>query len=703
MHVNQNTLHKPNFLLLVLCVSAFLAPILGGQVDISALPLISFWESLHSAELSYTAHLLIALPILLVFGLSLAREKVLTYCSKRMLICISWAGIFTLAGVLATSFKWESLGAAAEWSVYVAAFMATLFVTGRTSGPHMILRAFAAGGTMLAIIGVLEYGGMRNVDASWRILAWWTQQNALAGMFTLTIFATLACLIQAQDRTLRLVLGIGMCLQLFALALTQSKGGLLACALGFGVLLVVCSAWKSIGKLWIGLIPLGIAILMVVGLSATTPKGQKGITNRVENASAQKEQSFGFRKLIWKSCIEITGKHPMGTGIGTFAEYCSEPGIVPPTRFGHSTPLQLMSEIGIVGALAAAAGFLLWLFEVFRGACSIPAEKNVTRAIIAAALIASVAHGFLDSIHYHFGVGIAFAMMAAVGLLLSADGATTEPTRGAFRKPISILVTVAIFGMLGYHAISQYQLASARSQPDLESFKLGVVSATNFAPMNGDAQLLLAQSMAKLGDPESRNQFELAIQIAPSLRALRAAARFEIQNGNMQAGEGYYQRALLLDPKNLTTLSDLVEHYKTLKNNATLKRFAERLIAVEPTPYFQVRAIPEKIPTEIADARRALAEIETNPETKTSLLSKAYATYREYATITVREVMHMAGAAGDLGFAGERVSDAKRKLEIGEEMRKQLIETYRSSGDLGRVSDLESDVELFGGSPLLKQ
>jgi len=128
--------------------------------------------------------------------------------------------------------------------------------------------------------------------------------------------------------------------------------------------------------------------------------------------------------------------------------------------------------------------------------------------------------------------------------------------------------------------------------------------------------------------------------------------------------------------------------------------YAERMLGVEKTPYFQIRSLPQMVETSTSDARTYLAGLAKDPKQKIELLQGALDFLTQYAETTVPEVKKMGG-----DFGGESTEKAAEKCHQGIVVAEQLQKLYRSIGETdksteagGKVGLFETAIESLGGS-----
>jgi hypothetical protein len=228
-----------------------------------------------------------------------------------------------------------------------------------------------------------------------------------------------------------------------------------------------------------------------------------------------------LRFANWISAWSIFSTHPLGTGLNTF-------GLMYPrymlsganeTQFAHSTPLQLLSELGY---LAIAAGVVLILLAVKYWSSG--AKLRITeRECVVIALAVWCLHNLID-INFYFGsVGSVGAVL--IGVLFRNSNSTVTPPGKPLMAGVGIfaVAAVAFSGLVMFSTELQN-----RAKGEYESLKPQVaietlMQARKFMPFNsglyqdaGQIQLELSQ---KRHDPQylaaAMESFRRSIKLSP--------------------------------------------------------------------------------------------------------------------------------------------------------------------------------------------
>lgn len=684
---HSNPMNVP---LALVCLSAFLAPILGGNVSVDAMILDGpvMGSILTQGLPPLLSHALISLPLVLAISIHLLRRKVVQIPFGRLVLPLLVLAVLAIGSIAVSSFRSYTLPATAEWLLYIIAFLTAVAVSGRKGGPVAVLAAFVFGCAVIASLGVVEYGQMRPVDPSWRIFSTWVNPNALAGMLLPGVFVGCGLALRAK-RHFAIALWALTLLILLALAFTQSTAGLLSLAVGVATFSMVALLWIGARSGWrSALAPLLVAALALslVTLSArtahsSTDPGASGLMGRVSDASGRQAQSFGFRLLLWKTSAALIASQPIGYGMGTFRAVSSAPGIVPPTHMAHNSLLQVGVEIGALGLLALLGLFIRWCVDVCRGARRLGGENLSLRIGVLAGVVALAAHSLFDSDLHVFGTGFSFFLLMGVGLAMAADGITPEQMGVGLRR-IGAGIAAAVWLVLVWQAASEaskwtaYTLAS---EGDFTGAREAAKSAQELTPADGEANYLLA-----LYTPQGKERLQLlerAAKLTPSPRHLRALAREQLAGQDPSGAITSLKRSLKWDPNNLLALKQLLELHQSQGNREEARAVAQSMIEIESKPYFTVRALPQLVPTETYVARMFLAQEAPTWKQKIELLKPALEGYKSYLALTVPEAKKAIEADPPVRIGGMTPEEVAEALSDAETCAQLLAAAYREFGD----------------------
>lgn len=690
-----------------LAVPLFLAPLMGGQVAAEPRPLPLEGAGALVAALAgdgpTTSHVFLGLFALAALLAALVWRRVIQLPAARLTsVLLLFAGVLVVTAA-GTHYRASTLAELAEWGFYVATYFACVALSGRGLGPRALLGALVAGCALLSVRGLVEYGQMRPIDPSWRIFAGWVNANALAGMLLLALPVSLA-LAATAERLGRLLAGVAACLIALALLLTQSKGGLIAAAIGVALFLAAAPAYAPAGErkrmvMRLGAVLLGMAVLggLLLASQRGGPPGAAGAPQgalaRVVDTSGTEAQSFTFRKNLWRGAVALARTNPLGSGLGTYRFHSAEPGITPQTHFAHQSFLQLAVEASPLAPLLLLVFGCLWLRDVLRRDPALPAGVRTLRLAAAAAVVASSVHSCFDSDLYQFGIGMGFFALLGIGTALCSDAVTPEYLAPRW-KGLGAALSVALLGAglaaaMGELALGRLVGALMRRNP-IEA-QQALPAAKTWAAADADTW-----RYAALLEPLPKRRIALlqrAARVGPSPKNERALASALAEDRQTDAAQAALGRALLLDPNNLLALRQRMELRLEAGDLGGASDDAHRLVRIESTPYFTVRALPELVPTETYAARRVWAQMAKTPEEAVEALAPAVAGGEVYAAKTVPFVVQQVQSGG---ADPSRIDELRRELEAFQQDARTLAALYRGLGKDSEAGAAETSVSAFG-------
>ena len=697
----------------LLAIGAFLIPLLGGQISTDqALPLNQGIGPLlvsmlggpftQGFETPLLSHFVIGLLFAASLAISLIQRSVVQLPSIRLMaLLMAFFGILALSVGL-TEFRFVSIAAIGEWLLYALALFTAVAVCGRQDGPRLILTAFYIGVAVLALYGVgFEYRDMRAIDPGYRIFIGWVNPNATAGVLILGFMIGLG-LFSTADRTVKLLMAVGNALIGMAMFLTGSKAG-------FGALLAGAFIWSILALIWqrdmrsrmtgIGaaLVSIVLAFVLYTGIQRANRPATDINTSALGRVTAFNEsqaQSLEFRKLLWKGSLDTALKHPTGYGVGTYRYESSRPGLTTQTQLAHNNLLQLAVESSLLAPILFVGALFVWLGLMFRGAKSMTQESNAMRAAIVSAVLATIAHGIFESNLYYFGIGMATFLLMGIGVNLSADSVVPEFTPRGVRIGLAFLAATPLI-LVFFTGYAEYQRALIRgaiSSGDGSLARDIAAGLVQMAPLDGEAWNYLHYL-----DPQRRTEaIKRAATESPSPRILRNLAKIYVQQGKYSSAEAALTTALTRDPNNFNTLADAQESAVKAGDERRAIHYAERIVAVEKTPYYQIRSLPQMVETATADARVFLASHATELDQRVDLLSGAVDIYRQYVQVTIPEILRFTRQGMD--YAGQTKETAIAACEKGLNAIKQLEKLLREKGDTARADLVHSEAAAFDGA-----
>jgi O-antigen ligase len=296
-----------------------------------------------------------------------------------------------------------------------------------------LLLVLALSAAVVGVIAIVTSGGVApelrglGETASGRARGSFSHPNTLATFEALALPGALALAI-AGPLALR-PLAIGAFAVIFAgLALSLSRGGLLAVAGGLGTMLLWAPFRRTVAAAGL--------VVVVLAVAGGNPLGE---TQQVQ-VLTQRLESIGYsaegvdpRFRVWDVTPRIIADHPLiGIGANGFPSVAPRYGLLlgnsrSTFEHAHNIPLTIAAELGLVG-LAALAWFLVALARVLAlGYRRAPPERRGMVLAVAAAFAALAVQGVVDyTLRSNVIMGLVFVLAACAVVLGREDPAEGE-------------------------------------------------------------------------------------------------------------------------------------------------------------------------------------------------------------------------------------------------------------------------------------
>ncbi len=528
----------------------------------------------------------------------------------------------------------------------------------------VVIIAIIGAGTIAGASGVNEYLSFWK-DGVWnhRTFGNFANPDFLAGFLLLTVPITFAYFVAAKDTLIRLSLGISLGIQSACSLLTGSRAGAGVLVLSLLIFLIVAAVTgisKGLGKR-IGLAFLVFVVGAALGIAPTRSRvigkaGSQSLTKQgaptspapsamsaVEAAAASQSHSGEFRKYTWQGTVRMAIKNPiLGTGIGDFETTYPKYALTAFTAHAHNGYIQFMAECGIPGlimllaGLAAIAAFTAHALLIIKRAETVPevvtlsdedAESKpefildvISRPLllcgIAASVTASLVHNAIDSDWYIAATLLVFSALLGV---LSGLSREIAPLITQIPRPLSkfMLVTLALISFVMIWRGSAVGLARLNSDSAAMAMQSGdgakaveyLRSAADADPFDPEPHLDLAVIQSAIErKPEALESLKKAVRIAPTGRTYYRLAQYYARNAEARSAIEWFEISRVAEPHNL-------QNMKALADNLALNEMQERadlvygeMAALENAPYGKVRAMPEMVETDFANAHVGLAD-----------------------------------------------------------------------------------------------
>ena len=376
--------------------------------------------------------------------------------------------------------------------------------------------------------------------------------NALALALPLSIGLPLAFWNISRNRNFAIVGALPFLIVLPALAVTSSKGGLLAALVGSLVTILVLRASRpaAFKAAFRKALPAVLVLGLVFGALAA-----KTVGPRLLAARGADNNSTMFRTYLWRGTLRMIEQKPVvGFGPGAFSGSFPRYALAGTARSSEQSWLQIAAESGVPALLFLLAAFALAFRNGWRGRAE---DGWALRAGAMGALAAMIVHGCVDS-----GWGatpIVIILALALGVLQMPTEAPSEAATAPGNLNFGWIGATLLLALAGYGA-------------------QGAAQGQNYYE---DSQRLL-----KLNSRiEAAQMAKLAVDSAPG------SSRFWANLGSLQSATGgdgtdAVQRAIRLQPDRSANYLTLARIYEARNRPDLYEQAMAQALAREPNSSF---------------------------------------------------------------------------------------------------------------------
>lgn len=166
----------------------------------------------------------------------------------------------------------------------------------------------------------------------------------------------------------------------------------------------------------------------------------------------------------------------------------------------HSLPIQILCDLGVIGALFIGGFFLYWGRDLRQQIQS----SNHTACLASIGAILLISHDLLDYSMFSVALGGSACLLVSLSLLVKP----TTKSAGL----ISNIALVIIIGILGLRLVQEnrYLYYAGKTNTDPKLHVIELVQASKWVPFNPSAQTALAQAASVIDDRRTTGQALLA-------------------------------------------------------------------------------------------------------------------------------------------------------------------------------------------------
>ncbi len=494
-----------------------------------------------------------------------------------------------LAGFSALSYLWSANRYStviwvATWLMAGLVFQMSYIVAGEQKGRDLLVAAYL----WSALVFTLVAWEMFFSNSFSRLMGPFDWPNPAAAYL---MPAILICLDRLRTTARSWLWGTGFVLFLCSFMLADSRGAGLVLLFFAGIYLLVV---KETRRYWTQIVCTTIlAIVLTVGvgwLANITGHHNAKIAPGSRLAEVVEGQSGSLRQRLQftESAVEIWFAHPLGgVGAGAYAlvhpEY--QKTVVSASSDAHDVYVQVLAELGIIGAVLVAFVILFVLLGTARGLVDEPGMLAV--AMGGAALL----------LHFAFDIDAqypALLLLAACLFGLVWQGIRTDRAKSSWTGPaaaLALMIPIASAYTASVHALrASAAQAAGDSVTAAEQYQAAHLGLT-YDPSYINAEGINVYAIAATGQKGSGNAAALALALA---HKAEGQSPYDGQNyqleGRVLALEGHYsqaetafRRALKLDPNDEPSYSlDLATVQYDMGDYAGAEVTAKAMLAKYP-------------------------------------------------------------------------------------------------------------------------
>ena len=336
------------------------------------------------------------------------------------------ATLTAFVGFAAASALWATGGSAVLSDFARLVQMTLLFVIVVTASRTRRDVLVIAGAYIAAATATATYALASGTTLAGRLTGGIANSNFLAAALAAGILLAFFALMAARGALLRVALAGSILVNGVAFTMTQSRGGVIALAAGIVFAVLLAGRWRP-HAVGVGMLACAVGGTYFFALAAPA------IRDRLTNISAQGSSG---RSDEWQIAYRIFSHHPIGgAGLGNYAllapHYATDTLQLLRVQFvlrgfvAHNTYLQILSELGLIGAALFAALLVVVVATAVRTIVEKrleldPTASAIARGAVAALLAILVAYAFGSAL-YQKQLWVLLGLVAAIPALAARD------------------------------------------------------------------------------------------------------------------------------------------------------------------------------------------------------------------------------------------------------------------------------------------
>lgn len=457
------------------------------------------------------------------------------------------------------------------WGLYLAVFLTVLAIVRLQNDLGLIFGILSIAGGIIGILCLLDYLSITNFSDSEAFLR---VRYGKFGELLSTISPLLLGAAIVSKGVWRYAIVASAILSWQASMFALSKGAFLAGLIGFAVFFVGCvlstgrRLWRQLAVAAVLAVAFTLAFQGYFSYLSDVPS----TSNYLSGTSDPERSSTKLRVFIWAVGSQMFEDHwLLGVGADNFGRefnntriafrrhdtFFQQPEVAEDilVERAHSEPLQVLSELGVIGLALFFAPFVIFGWAVFMRGAETDADKLILWAAIggmAAFAVSSMVSSFSFRSAQN-GAAFFFVFAAAVSVLRPAPN---DAGNGRLKKALfafGILSTILMLGYGASKAAAEYFVRDAESTVDNERAIADYKKALAIDPEYSGAYLSYAarfRSMGDFADAAKMTQKGIEHGIAMSL-TYSELAKQRMAAGDAAGAEDAYREGVLVYPRSV--------------------------------------------------------------------------------------------------------------------------------------------------------
>jgi len=511
--------------------------------------------------------------------------------AASFVVLLGWA----MLSFVWTASRYSTVLWVCEWAMAGVAFWVANIVAGESKGRNWVLAAYLWSAAGFCVVALVMFFG----STYERLTGTFYWANPAAAYLIPAVVLGVDRLRNVRGRSGGLALwALAEVLYLTCFFLTASRAALLVLALVLGVYTLLVSVNK---RFWITFVfILTVSVGVSFGLSELSIKLAHHGTNvlpgsRFAAAAKGESSSTSDRLYFLGSALKMWWHHPvLGVGAGTYGDVHPQyqQRVISASSDAHNLFVQVLAELGVVGALALVVLMLFVLAGQLRG---LVADPSVLPVVLGA--VGLIMHFALD-IDASYPV-----LLVLAAVLLGVVYLPRTSVRGSLSWRLPLATVVLLVPLVGLYVSDMAAIrgGAAQDQEDYQTAADWYASAHSGWLYNPDvvtAEGINLYALAESGGEGAKESADQALELAREAERLdphdaqhhQLEGRVLALQGNWRGAAAAFRAALKLDALNHPEYAlDLATAQLQMGDEAGAVATAEAMAKLYPGPVLSNR------------------------------------------------------------------------------------------------------------------